>query len=1039
MPPSTVFSYWRRDHRRTSPVPDSVSPVGGTHSPTTFTDAPPRLPGLPATTTLSETFTDAQDIAETSPLTPSGHHQTYLGDKRLSTVLSSQHSFNNLRVPSTATDDFVRPHSSPGDTAELEGLSSEQIQSQPPPPLSANGQPDIQSQKANGSWRLGFNRNGPNPQADDHRGAQPMKPVGKDLRINTNVDGGLGFVGGVMLKEMRTDGLLSGRDIAQHEQEHTIQQKHGKTKRHLLNPMSLLARRRSSQSTSSRVDEGNLGARNLVPAIPDDYDPRIRGNIVHDFSAPRPRPQLVGRDSGIESAKKSTLPSTSVQIRHSEHSPVFKEHFGEDRRALQIENKGFLQSSLLTAGASSDHDLADLPEFARRLPASLPEHGHQFTDDNDALSEGPLPPPSIQPTPRSSPQKVMEPMPLSSSIPIRLKSDASRFSFDMNGVGSSVQEKLLEEKHKEKEAARREKAQLERSSFSDFDDDDFDYDALEDDGGFEERIPGINADADYLDDQFQDFSGVVKNSEPPFIPILPTIAASPISPSYSASVMLTTTNNAHTPVNNTMIDSTTSVDVSRSASNYSREEDDVQHEGNDLPRKEPSSIPYETALDTLHTNDTNDQQYSLGELDEYEDDMYFDDGDIGDLPEDQDYEKIDESIFDNDSGQLYDRKFYPGTKIPVAVPEEDFVSVEVAESKHTSESQTRHVPSLASEFRPESWDFRNEITSTLPDNEIIKAPGGVLSEHNLEAFHSALARVADEAAAAKLQRNASVSETSLGQGSNSQFADSHPGLVLDEHRLSQTSGFDEVLDDFNYNDDDGFDDDLIIAEANADALENDDEEFYGQEFGFYARSTGNCEAEPIYGGYFGAQGAGGLNRSRSGGANFREPSLTPITERSEWSTRNSIISLTTHGPAAAQPNALTNPGLSQLVDMDYNDEDMSLGALMKLRRGAFGGSNGSLRSSTGSLSPQPAPVGASNRASFLSIPEDSPMDLNPNTEIGFQPGEAGSGLSSVYYNQSPLSEGQSLPGSPTLTLDKLTGGERSNSIGNSELLEGGMA
>jgi hypothetical protein len=44
-----------------------------------------------------------------------------------------------------------------------------------------------------------------------------------------------------------------------------------------------------------------------------------------------------------------------------------------------------------------------------------------------------------------------------------LRSNASRFSFDMSGIGSSVQEKLLEEKHKEKEAARRAKAELERS------------------------------------------------------------------------------------------------------------------------------------------------------------------------------------------------------------------------------------------------------------------------------------------------------------------------------------------------------------------------------------------------------------------------------------------------------------------------------------------------------------------------------------------------------------------------------------------------
>ncbi|EEA20319.1 hypothetical protein TMatcc_000303 [Talaromyces marneffei ATCC 18224] len=1030
MPPSAVFSYWRRDHRRTSPAPGSVSPVGnavgGAYSPTL--NIPPRLPGLPASTTLGETYIDGQDLPEYEQRPQSVVYLGTGGDKRLSTALSSQHSYTNLRVPSTtSTDNVVRPHSSPGNTANNEEsmLSVEPIQS---PPSNAHGnQPDMQSQQKsnNGSWRLGFNRN----QAEDHR---PSKTVGKDLRINTNVDGELGFIGGVTLKELRSDIFYhEQQQQLQPQQEHSSQQKHGKTKRHLLNPMTLLARRRSSQFTGSRVDEGSLRGRNLVPAIPDDYDPRIRGNIVHDFSAPRPRPQIAGRDCSGESVKKSSLPSSAV-TRHSEHSPVFKEHFEEDGKVLQIENKGFLQSSLLT---NADHDIAELPEFARRLPSSLPEHDHQHQaavevedEENEnqdtSISVTPQPPASIQPTPRSSPRKSVEVAPnRASSIPIRLKSDASRFSFDMNGVGSSVQEKLLEEKHKKKEAARREKAQQERSSFSDYgDDDDFDYDAMEDDGGFEERIPGINADAeDEYDDEFQNFSGVVRISESStFIPMLPTIVASPIMPAYSAAGMLAAATAiataGGTPPANV---SDASVDMTAPlALEASLEEDDgfAQSE-NDID---------EIAANALNLTTTLSGQ-PLPLIEEDEDDMYYDDGDFGDLPENEENDKFDESIFDEESGQLYERKFYPGTKIPVALQEGD--------EQRSKESQIRNVPSLASEVRPESWDFRNCLPPSKPTggSEASKAPGGVLSEHNLEAFHSALARVADEAAAGNLQRNASLSENSLGQGSNSQLAESHPGLISDD---TQYSGFDdELLDDFNYDDDDGFDDDLIIAEANADALENDDEGFYGQEFGFYARSNNeNCTDEPIYGGYFGPSGAGGLNRSRSGGAGFREPSLTPITERSEWSTRNSIISLTTHGPSAVPQQPPPNPGLSQLVDMEYNEDDMSLGALMKLRRGAFGGSNGSLRS-TGSLSPQPGPVGHSNRASFLSIPEDSPVDLTPDMGFQQQGYEHSGSLNGVYYyssnmNQMPLSEGQSLPASPTLTLDRLTGGERRSSVGS---------
>jgi hypothetical protein len=960
-----------------------------------------------------------------------------VADKRLSTAaLSSQHSYNNLRVPFALTDNLVRPHSSPGNTAQHE----EELAAEPVQSVAANGQPDIHAQKP-GSWRLGFNRSAP---GEDQRDARPSKTVGKDLRINTNVDAGVGFIGGVSLKDMKTTESVPSRDAGHHEQQEPAiqqqqqqqQQKHAKTKRHLLNPMTLLARRRSSQITSSRLDEGSLGYANLVPAIPDDYDPRIRGNIVHDFSAPRPRPQVSGRENSMESSKKSSVPSSAV-TRQSEHSPVFKEHFGDDRdrKPLQIESKGFLQSSLLTEAGSAAHDLAELPEFARKLPSSLPEiEDSRPAEQNDTPPEAPLPTSSIQPTPRSSPKKSIEsasqpqpqPQP-ASSIPIRLKSDASRFSFDMNGVGSSVQEKLLEENYKEKEAARREEARQNRSSFSDYDDDDFDYDAMEDDCGFEERIPGINADAEDMDDQFQDFSGVVKTSEPSFVPILPTIAASPISPSYPESAMVGAVNNAHA-INNG-VDTTVPNSLTRSSSTYSRREDD----------QKADALTTEQTIDTLNAKMDEIKlqvEASVAENENYtddddDDDMYFDDGEFGELLKNEDNGTFDESIFDNDDGQLYERTFYPGTKIPVELQEQEQEqeqeeaeeTVQKLEAKPSTESQIRHVPSLASEFRPDSWDFRNQVTSKLSSSEITKVPGGVLSEHNLEAFHSALARVADEAAS-NLQRNTSLSEASLGQGSNSQLTES--GLISDDNRLSQTTGFEDVLDDFNYNDDDGFDDDLIIAEANADALENDDEGFYGQEFGFYAESNENCSDEPIYGGYFGTQGPGSLNRSHSGGAGFREPSLTPITERSEWSTRNSIISLTTLGPAAVQPNPLANPGLSQLVDMEYNDEDMSLGALLKLRRGAFGGSNGSLRSS-GSLSPQPAPVGASNRASFLSFPEASPAESN-SAEMAFQLPEPGSRLSSgggVFYNQpsSPLSDRSSLPGSPTMTLDRLTGGE----------------
>jgi hypothetical protein len=189
--------------------------------------------------------------------------------------------------------------------------------------------------------------------------------------------------------------------------------------------------------------------------------------------------------------------------------------------------------------------------------------------------------------------------------------------------------------------------------------------------------------------------------------------------------------------------------------------------------------------------------------------------------------------------------------------------------------------------------------------------------------------------------------------------------------------FEDVFDeDLIYDDtDDAYFDDAIVAAANAEALENDDEGFYGQEFGFYAQADGTCNSELTNGGYFGPRRVEGVTRSHSSRGKFQEPSLTPITERSEWSTRNSMISLKAHG-ATSNPS-LASPGLAQLVDMGNIDDELSLSALMKLRRGAWGGSNGSLRSSAGSPPPQ-HPMSSPNRGSFTGASEASPTLFSPD-------------------------------------------------------------
>lgn len=272
-----------------------------------------------------------------------------------------------------------------------------------------------------------------------------------------------------MQKEYRPEGA-SGRRQADRDlaAEHTTH-KSGKTRLHLLNPMSLLARRRSSQIPGLRAEEINIRARNVVPAIPDDYDPRIRGSIVHDFSAPRPRRNLSVAPVLLQDVTSTQSPNDLSQIgntpvgsgkdapalasehrrKHSEYSPVFKEHFEDDQNVLQVDNKAYLQSSLLTDTSFHGHE-PSVPVFARRLPSKIPdldEHPNEHTKSQpekkypqgesqaDALGENP---------PAGGPEREPDTIEFvthqPSGLPKHFKSNASRFSFDMNGVESSTQE-----------------------------------------------------------------------------------------------------------------------------------------------------------------------------------------------------------------------------------------------------------------------------------------------------------------------------------------------------------------------------------------------------------------------------------------------------------------------------------------------------------------------------------------------------------------------------------------------------------------------
>ncbi|EME45487.1 hypothetical protein DOTSEDRAFT_33983 [Dothistroma septosporum NZE10] len=227
-------------------------------------------------------------------------------------------------------------------------------------------------------------------------------------------------------------------------------------------------------------------------------------------------------------------------------------------------------------------------------------------------------------------------------------------------------------------------------------------------------------------------------------------------------------------------------------------------------------------------------------------------------------------------------------------------------------------------------------------------------------------------------------------------------------KFSFDFGFDHdsVTDDINDNafDDDMFgNDDDLVAAANAEVLASEDGGFYGQEFGFYGRPRSNSdELRAINGGFFGEDGDDGLSRNKS----LREPNLTPITERSEFSTRSSFVGLGgPFGPTNASQLGPFSPAIARFGHSPVDGlAPASFDELRRLRGQAFGGGGGPRSSDSSARS-------NSNRSSQQSL-----QALSPSVEL--KPGPYGSG----YF-------GGSLPMQYGYSTD--SNGSRNSSLPNS--------
>ncbi|WEW60735.1 hypothetical protein PRK78_006222 [Emydomyces testavorans] len=911
MPPSTVFSYLRRDHRRLSPSSATTSPS---------TSSPPQLP-----VTLPKTkLTDS--IFEASPWTESKEESRLDNAPELLKVPDIE-PVQNVSSPRPAIGGS-RPQSSSG-----EGLG---------PLSSLTGvqrcdQHDSGQHRGISSWKRGFGGQKPSAVPGASTGG-----IGKGKASDT-----LGGTPFVPIKELKSESSSFRRESGYDSALEPPSSRGGKMRFHLLNPMALLARRRSTQF-NTRAEDINVGKLTL-PALPDDYDPRIRGNLFHDFSVPRPRPNPVSSttqpgysgDASFQTEEayfSDSYAQASCKNRQFGHQPIFKENFDD----------GSAKETHQELAPQPEGTCHSLPVFARHLPSALPARPEYeqreavpiplpATAHEEAFTSLRSKPPTIRDSSSQAP----------SGLPKHLTSSASRFSFDLAGGDSASQERLLEEKHKEKEAARKAKEQSIIAA-DDFEFEEFDYDAMIDDDGLEEKIPGVNADAE----EYEDEGGIPNTLHP--------LRLLPVTTSFLQS-------------------STNSQGVASSQSPQPQETFPMAGNTMLVPNicmtSEPTTLPplvteaEQPFLAPVQQAPQMANRPTLSHAMDHDDDLYYDDGMFDDLPEDMQDGDFDESIFDDEASHLYEQKNKGNNGLSPIL------------EKRTV---TEHVKDLRGSELPAEDAKEGSETRAPRQLYDLKADGRresvqELTHGNIQAYQDALAQAANEAALkGRFQRRFSGSEESNGHDATSGTDDSHPNLTAGQSRHTSQNvdimAIDEAFDDFKFYDVDDIDDDPIIAAANAEVLENDDEGFYGQEFGFYAHSHPHCDNERVFGGYFGTKGMERVKRSHSGRANFREPSLTPITERSEWSTRNSIVSLAPHPGSHSNPSnpSISSPPLSQLVDMGNFDDDISFGALMKLRRGAFGGSNGSLHSNapshTGQSPQSPSiPPGSSNFGSFSSF------------------------------------------------------------------------
>ncbi|CCU75538.1 hypothetical protein BGHDH14_bgh06296 [Blumeria hordei DH14] len=380
-----------------------------------------------------------------------------------------------------------------------------------------------------------------------------------------------------------------------------------------------------------------------------------------------------------------------------------------------------------------------------------------------------------------------------------------------------------------------------------------------------------------------------------------------------------------------------------------------------------SHNPEEAGIDLvvnkdLQVNDFESRQKSVGSqktkngvyFATFDDNFYYDDGliEIADnLPDETDF---DESVFDKKDTDDYGRPIVPLSSPISFLTSRNDLDVEAHTAHKASESCSNFYSTTSA-----SVDLGQKTAQDVSNLILNKEAAGKLShltQDSLAAHQSALENAAHtEAIDGGLCHNTGSSREkaeieNVYPSSFSKYFQTLPDNSFSSRfELGDSFNEDYCMRDVDYEFDDDLNDELIIAAANAEALANDCDGFYGREFGFYsAPETPEKDNLNRHGGYFGNNSSQSIDKKgHNGRVASHEPNLTPITERSEYSNRNSYMSQNIHSPSSTREKF--GPGLSPFVARkDDLDTDMNFESLLKSRRGTWGGSQTSLHSSNGS-------------------------------------------------------------------------------------------